>query len=122
MMIRSLLAGSATRLSLAMVVALGAASQAQVACAGEKSKVPAFRNVVVVVEENQSFEDVIRKDSKMPYLNELAARGGLARGYFANTHPSLNNYFILTAGRRATSLPYALADTFGGVVKGDNVA
>lgn len=110
------------RLLLTTAMALGAAAQAQVACAGDKSKIPGFRNVVVVVEENQSFEDVIRKDSKMPYLNELAAQGGLALGYYANTHPSINNYFILTAGRRATSLPYPLADTFGGVVNGENVA
>ena len=102
--------------------ALAGNLQAQNTCAGEKSKIPLFRNVVVLVEENQSFEDVIRKDSKMPYLNELAARGGLAAGYYANTHPSINNYFILTAGRRATSLPYALADTFHGLVSGDNVA
>ena len=101
---------------------VGSSVYAGNACSGQKSKVPLFRNVIIVVEENQSFEDVIRKDSKMPYLNELAARGALARGYYANTHPSINNYFILTTGRRGTSLPYPLADTFHGLVGGDNVA
>ena len=110
------------RLLILSIAALGLSARAQNACTGEKSKIPVFRNVVIVVEENQSYEDVIRTDSKMPYLNELAARGGLARGYYANTHPSINNYFILTAGRRGTSLPYALADTFHGIVRGDNVA
>jgi len=110
------------RLMIFLVTGLGLNAYAQIACTGEKSKVPVFKNVVIVVEENQSFEDVIRKDSKMPYLNDLAARGGLAHRYYANTHPSINDYFILTAGRRGTSLPYALADTFGGIVKGDNVA
>jgi phospholipase C len=109
-------------LMILFVAGLGLNAHAQIACTGEKSKIPVFKNVVIVVEENQSFEDVIRKDSKMPYLNELAARGGLAHRYYANTHPSINDYFILTAGRRGTSLPYALADTFGGIVKGDNVA
>jgi hypothetical protein len=104
------------------VSALALSLHAQNLCKGEKSKIPQFRNVVILLEENQSFEDVIRKDSKMPYLNELAARGALARGYYANTHPSLNNYFILTSGERGTSLPFGLADTFSGTVSGDNVA
>jgi hypothetical protein len=104
------------------VAGLGRRSQAQQVCSGEKSKIPIFRNVVIVVEENQSYEDVIRPDSRMPFLNELASHGALARRYYANTHPSINNYFILTAGRRGTSLPYPLADTFHGLVSGDNVA
>lgn len=110
------------RVMILFVAGLGLNAYAQIACTGEKSKIPVYKNVVIVVEENQSFEDVIRKDSKMPYLNELAARGGLAHRYYANTHPSMNDYFILTAGRRGTSLPYGLADTFGGIVSGDNVA
>jgi len=110
------------RFAILLIAAFGIHAHAQIACTGEKSKIPLFKNVVIVVEENQSFEDVIRKDSKMPYLNELAAQGGLAHRYYANTHPSINNYFILTAGRRGTSLPYALADLFNGIVGGDNVA
>jgi hypothetical protein len=110
------------RLLVFLIANIGLSAYAQIACTGDKSKIPLFRNVVIVVEENQSFEDVIRKDSKMPYLNDLAARGALAHRYFANTHPSINDYFILTAGRRGTSLPSALADTFGGVVSGENVA
>ncbi len=67
---------NARRLMILFVAGLGLNAHAQIACTGEKSKIPVFKNVVIVVEENQSFEDVIRKDSKMPYLNELAARGG----------------------------------------------
>jgi len=111
-----------SRLLILLIASLGTNSHAQIACTGDKSKIPVFQHVVVVVEENQSYEDVIRKDSKMPYLNQLAARGALAGRYYANTHPSINDYFILTAGRRGTSLPYALADTFSGTVGGDNVA
>jgi acid phosphatase len=108
MIIRSLLGVRATSRyvfrSLAIGMALAAASQAQVACTGEKSKIPAFRNVVVVVEENQSFDDVIGNPD-MPYLNQLAAHGGLARQYYANTHPSINNYFYLTSGHKGTAYP-----------------
>lgn len=107
---------------IVVIAVLQLNAHAQIACTGEKSKIPVFQHLVVVVEENQSYEDVIRKDSKMPYLNELAAKGALARGYYANTHPSINDYFIFTTGRRGTSLPYALADTFSGIVSGDNVA
>jgi acid phosphatase len=111
-----------SRLLILLIASQIPNAHSQIACTGDKSKIPVFQHVVVVVEENQSFEDVIRKDSKMPYLNELAARGALAHRYYANTHPSINDYFILTTGRRGTSLPYALADTFGGIVSGENVA
>src|SRR5882762_3875507 len=111
-----------SRLLILLIASLRPNAYAQIACTGEKSKIPVFQHVVIVVEENQSFEDVVRKDSKMPYLNDLAARGALAHRYYANTHPSINDYFILTAGRRGTSLPSALADTFGGIVSGENVA
>jgi len=35
----------------------------------------------------------------MPYFNELAARYGLARNFFANGHPSNPNYFVWATGR-----------------------
>ena len=75
----------------------------------------------VVVEENQSFDDVIGNPD-MPYLNQLAAHGGLARQYYANTHPSINNYFYLTSGSRGTGLPGFSADVFRGTVPGENIA
>jgi acid phosphatase len=39
----------------------------------------------------------------MPYLNSLAAQYGLATQYYANTHPSIGNYFELTAGQIVTN-------------------
>jgi acid phosphatase len=77
--------------------------------------------VFVVVEENQSYDDVIGNPD-MPYLNRLAAHGGLARQYYANTHPSINNYFYLTSGRKGTGLPGFSADVFRGTVPGENIA
>jgi len=83
-----------------------------------------FEHVFVVVEENQNYEDVIGNTADMPYLNTLATNYGVATNYYANTHPSLNNYFYLTAGRAGTRAPWVrlLADEFQGEVGGDNIA
>lgn len=94
---------------------------AQTPCKGTPASVPQVQHVFVVVEENQSYDDVIGNPD-MPYLNQLAAHGGLARQYYANTHPSINNYFYLTSGRKGTSLPGFSADVFKGIVPGDNLA
>jgi hypothetical protein len=59
--------------------------------------VPAFSHIFVIVMENHEYGAVIgRPDS--PYVNGLAASYGLATNYFAASHPSLPNYFALTAG------------------------
>jgi len=71
--------------------------------------------VVLVVEENHGYSDVIG-NSAMPYLNDLATKNGLATQYFANTHPSLGNYFMLTAGQEITN-----DDGFTGIVDADNI-
>ena len=52
----------------------------------------------------------------MPYLNSLASANGLATQFYANTHPSLPNYFMLTAGATI-----AADDGFIGIVSQDNV-
>jgi hypothetical protein len=83
-----------------------------------------FDHVFVVVEENQSYEDVIGNTNDMPYLNTLAAKYGVATNYYANTHPSINNYFYLTAGRHGVGHFWigGLADEYFGEVAGDNIA
>jgi len=75
-----------------------------------------IQNVVVVVEENTSYEAVIG-NPLMPYLNALASRYGLASAYYANTHPSIGNYFMLTTGSIISN-----DDAFAGTVTGDNLA
>jgi hypothetical protein len=77
--------------------------------------VPQFSHVFIVVEENHSYSQVIGQ-STMPYLNSLANRFAVAANYFANTHPSLPNYFVLTTGQSITS-----DDNFTGSVTADNV-
>lgn len=60
-----------------------------------------INHVVVVVEENHSFSDVIG-NSAMPYLNNLASTYSVATQYYGDTHPSIGNYFMLTTGQIIT--------------------
>jgi len=39
----------------------------------------------------------------MPYLNGLAQQYGLATQYYADTHPSIGNYFMFTTGQVLTN-------------------
>ena len=57
---------------------------------------------MLVLEENHGFDSVIG-NSSMPYLNNLAQQYGLATQYYANTHPSIGNYFMFTAGQIITN-------------------
>jgi len=60
-----------------------------------------FGHVAVVVEENTNYSSVT--SSSMPYLSGLMSRYGLATQYYANTHPSIGNYFMLTTGQILTN-------------------
>jgi len=75
---------------------------------------PTFAHVVIVFEENHSYSDVI--GNSMPYFNSLASQYGLATQYFANAHPSIPNYFMLTTGLTET-----FDDDFSGTISDDNV-
>ncbi|HZE81859.1 MAG TPA: alkaline phosphatase family protein [Candidatus Polarisedimenticolia bacterium] len=72
-------------------------------------------HVFVVVLENHSFGQVIG-NPVMPYLNGLATAHGLAADYFANAHPSIPNYFMLTTGNLET-----FDDSFTGTISDDNI-
>jgi phosphatidylinositol-3-phosphatase len=77
--------------------------------------VPRFDHVVLVVEENHSYDRVIGNPA-IPYLNQLAKDNALATQYFANAHPSIPNYFMLTTGETIT-----LDDGYSGTVTADNI-
>ncbi len=79
------------------------------------AQLPTFSHVFIVVEENHNYSSVIGSSS-MPYLNSLANKYGLATQYYANTHPSIGNYFELTTGQIITN-----NDGFTGTVTADNV-
>jgi len=76
---------------------------------------PQFGHVVLIVEENSSYSQVIGNPA-MPYLNSLATQHGLATQYYANTHPSIGNYFMLTTGQLVTN-----NDALTGTVNVDNI-
>ncbi len=76
----------------------------------------AFGHVVIVALENKNYSSVVGNTSDMPYLNSLISQYGLGANYYANTHPSIGNYFMLTTGKVITN-----DDSFGGIVSDDNV-
>ena len=63
---------------------------------------PASHHVVLVMEENQSYSTVVGS-SAWPNLNNLIANGALPTQYYANTHPSIGNYLMLTTGQVLTN-------------------
>lgn len=75
-----------------------------------------IEHVVIVVFENQNFSDVIG-NSAMPYINQLARQNALATQFYANVHPSMGNYFMMTTGQVVST-----DDNFPGTFTGDDVA
>jgi len=63
---------------------------------------PRFGHVFIVTEENTNYSEVIGTTA-MPYLNGLIQQYGLATQYYANTHPSIGNYFELSTGQILTN-------------------
>lgn len=100
-------------LTFAMLMA-GVGSHHAIAAQGPSS-VPQFGHVILLLEENHSYSSVIGSSS-MPYFNSLAKQYGLATQYFADTHPSIGNYFELTAGEIITN-----NDGYSQTVTADNV-
>lgn len=97
---------TSSRIVLAVMV-LAAMASAQVPQAG---------HVIVVLEENHSYSKIIG-NSAMPYLNSLASKYGLATNYYANTHPSIGNYLMMTTGQIITN-----SDGYSGTVSANNMA
>ena len=76
---------------------------------------PTIQHIGVVVFENQDYVDVVG-NSSMPYLNGLIQKNALATQFYANVHPSIGNYFMMTTGQVVNS-----DDNFAGTFSGDNV-
>jgi acid phosphatase len=83
---------------------------------GGAASVPQLQHVAIVTLENANYGDVIGAPN-MPYLTSLLAQGSLAGKYYANSHPSIPNYFMMTTGQAITN-----DDSFTDVVTTDNVA
>jgi hypothetical protein len=64
-----------------------------------QSNIPQSRVALVVLEDPRADYSQILGSTNMPYLNSIISKYGLATNYFAVTHPSINNYFMLTTGQ-----------------------
>lgn len=100
--------------AIALVAGVHPAS-ARTRSSGRNVPPPSFSHVFIVIFENAPYSAVVGA-SDMPYINSLIANYGLATDYYANSHPSVGNYFMLTTGRIVTK-----DDGFNGVVKINNV-
>jgi phosphatidylinositol-3-phosphatase len=59
--------------------------------------VPAFDHIFIVIMENHGYDEIIGS-ADASYINELAAKYGVATNYVSVAHPSLPNYLALTGG------------------------
>jgi acid phosphatase len=66
-------------------------------------QLPASKHVVMVMEENQAYSTVVGNTGEWPHLNTLIGNGALATNYYADSHPSIGNYFMLTTGQLLTT-------------------
>jgi len=73
------------------------------------------QHVVIVMLENHSYSSMIGSSS-MPFLNRLARHYAYAKSYYANTHPSIGNYFEMTTGQIITN-----NDSYTQTVTADNI-
>jgi phosphatidylinositol-3-phosphatase len=73
------------------------------------------KHVYLVVLENHNYSTIIG-NANMPWLNALAKKYAYGSGYYANTHPSIGNYFELTTGKVITN-----NDSYTAKVTADNI-
>src|SRR6266508_4212582 len=58
---------------------------------------PATPHIMLIVEENNSYSDIIG-NAQLPYINSLAKKYGVATNWWALSHPSLPNYLAMISG------------------------
>jgi len=59
---------------------------------------PVYDHIVIVVEENKSYDQIIGNLADAPYLNALAGEGASLTAMFAEEHHSQGNYFWMFSG------------------------
>ena len=90
------------RIRTRVAAMVGLAVAAAVGCviapgAAPAATLPVYAHIVVVVEENHSYSEVIG-NANAPYLTSLANAGAKMTHSFAVTHPSQPNYLALFSG------------------------
>jgi phosphatidylinositol-3-phosphatase len=65
-----------------------------------RSSVPAGapQHIFWIMMENHAYDEIIGNKADAPFINQLAAKNGLATNYFGVTHPSLPNYLASISG------------------------
>ena len=66
-------------------------------------QMPTSQHVIMVMEENQSYSTVAGNTAAWPHLNALMKQGAQPTNYYADTHPSIGNYFMFTTGQILTN-------------------
>jgi phosphatidylinositol-3-phosphatase len=59
------------------------------------STLPVYDHIVIVVEENKDFEQILGDRFDAPYIRKLATEGATFERMFAEEHFSQGNYFWL---------------------------
>jgi hypothetical protein len=103
---RALLSSQSVRLFAFLIACLIAISQSAIPVAygdtstqerSTPSKIPRPDHIVIVIEENKSYRQIIRNMAAQ-YINQLANDGASFTNSFAITHPSQPNYLALFSG------------------------
>jgi hypothetical protein len=66
-------------------------------CGAHRRPPARYAHVIWITFENQSAANIIG-NGRLPYVNRLARRCGLATNFHAEAHPSLPNYIAMTSG------------------------
>lgn len=82
---------------------------------GISTTVPQIGHVALMIFENQE-EDKTLGNPNMAFLTQLAQQNAYAANYFADVHPSLGNYFMLSTGQIISN-----DLNFAGIVDADNI-
>jgi len=85
---------------------------------------PKYDHIVIVVEENHGYSQVVGPTANAPYLNSLINGGVLIANAYGEQHPSQPNYFWLFSGSNqgiVSDTPYWTGANGGPVFTTDNL-
>ena len=89
------------KVSHACVITLLSCAASTAVAAGRTpwpSTLPVYDHIVIVVEENKDFEQILGGKFDAPYIRKLAAEGAIFERMFAEEHYSQGNYSWLLSG------------------------
>ena len=81
--------------------------------------IPRFDHVVIVIEENKSYQDIFGSPSYTQYINGLAQQGASFTNAHGEWHPSQPNYLSLFSGLTPEDLRALTRDSMKDGVTGD---